>query len=343
MANKQVAVITGTNSNLGVNTAFRLLETLPPLVHLTLVVTLRTLPRAREVIELIQKHALLLHRTGVLEFDYLLVDFAQMVLVLTAAWELQRKFARIDYFFANAAQGVYDGIDWWAATKQICALPVDGATNPHYKVQRVGVRLKDGLGLVFQANVFGPVYLLHRIMPLLEAAHGRVIWILSIMLQPEYLDLGDIQGLRSDALYELLKRVVDVLHLGTYERLARRGVTQYITHPGIFTLFLFFQFLNVFTYYGMMLMFYAVRWMGSPWHCISGYTAANAPIYAVFADPKTDLQKVKYGSAVTRGGREYVRRSEVEAAGVEEVVAYVDGLVAEWDDRLKDQITNSRE
>ena len=47
---RKVAVITGTNSNLGINIAYRLLEEVPSDERLTIVVTSRSLPRANEVI-----------------------------------------------------------------------------------------------------------------------------------------------------------------------------------------------------------------------------------------------------------------------------------------------------
>ena len=51
----KVAIITGTNSNLGLNIAYRLIEKIPEDETLTIVVTSRTLARVREVIELLKK------------------------------------------------------------------------------------------------------------------------------------------------------------------------------------------------------------------------------------------------------------------------------------------------
>ena len=45
------------------------------------------------------------------EFDYLLVDFTDMVSILSAYYELNKRYKHIDYLFINAAQGVYGGID----------------------------------------------------------------------------------------------------------------------------------------------------------------------------------------------------------------------------------------
>lgn len=340
-----VALITGTNSNLGVNIAYRLLEEIQKDQKLTIIVTSRSLPRANEVILKIKAYNdEKVHRTGVLEFDYLLVDFTNMVSILGAYYELLKKYAEINYLFINAAQGVYAGIDWFQATKDVLRNPLNAVTNPEYKIQRVGVKSPDGMGLVFQANVFGPYYLIHKIQPLLSKGKGRVIWISSLLSDPKYLSMEDLQLLKTDLSYEGSKRELDLLHLATYEDLRKQGIVQYVVHPGIFTSFLFFQFLNVFTYYGMLMLFYLARYLGSPWHVISGYTAANSAIFAaVSADPNGgDLQTIKYGSATSRSGKGYIKTTELDETGKNDVKGFFNKLVEEWDEKLKDQIMGER-
>ncbi|KAH3661837.1 hypothetical protein OGAPHI_006015 [Ogataea philodendri] len=341
------ALITGTNSNLGLNIAYRLLEEVPTGDKLTIIVTSRTLPKAREAIDKIkeynEKHA---HREGILSFDYILVDFSNMVSILGAVYELKKSHEKIDYLFINAAQGVYAGIDWIQATKEVLANPVKASTFPTYKIQRVGVKSRDGLGLVFQANVFGPYYFVQQLAePLLSKSPSpKVVWISSIMSKPSYLSFADLQLLQSDISYEGSKRLVDLLHLATYKDLhTKYGITQYLTHPGIFTSFSFFQYLNPFTFYGMLLMFYVARLFGSPWHNISGWTAANAPLFACLkAHPAHDSQEKKYGSACSYNGKEYLKVTDVDPSGKADVAKYFQDLKLQWDDRLKDQISDTR-
>lgn len=342
----KVAVITGTNSNLGLNIAYRLLEKIPFSEDLVIVVTSRTLPRVRECIELINKYHSQLERVGLLTFDYILVDFTDMVSVLDAYHTLNKKFNRIDYFFVNAAQGVYAGIDWIGATKEILASPVEAVTNPHYKIQKVGIESSDGMGLVFQANVFGPYYLLHKLQPLLIKGNCKVVWVSSIMSTPEYLKLDDLQLLESDASYEGSKRLVDLLHYATYKDLKKQGINQYVAHPGIFTSNSFFKFLNVFTFLGMLSIFYVARFLGSPWHNISGYKAANAIVNCATSDESLLDPEIKYGSATTRIGKEYlvydksIEHSEKEMKLIRD---YFENLRDEWDLKLKDQIKDTRQ
>ncbi|EDO17716.1 hypothetical protein Kpol_1033p20 [Vanderwaltozyma polyspora DSM 70294] len=342
MGERKVAIVTGTNSNLGLNIVYRLLEREDPDTRLTIVVTSRTLPRVREVIDQIKKYADKLNRPGVVDYDYLLVDFTNMVSVLSAYNDL-KKYKAIHYFFVNAAQGVYDGIDWVGATKQSLTAPMEAVTNPNYRIQRVGVKSKDGMGLVFQANVFGPYYLIQKILPQLVAGHARIVWVSSLMSDPKYLSFNDLQMIKSDVTYEGSKRLVDLLHLASYKDLASKGIKQYLVHPGIFQSNSFNKFLNVFTYYGMLFMFYLARLLGSKWHNIVGYKAANAPVYvATMKDTNIKDQQLKYGSATTWDAREYIETQEIDSTGSNDVLKYMDNLKNEWDEKLKNQITNTR-
>lgn len=336
-----MALITGTTSNLGMNIAFRLLDLLPSETNITLIVTSRTLPRVKNVIIDIQNYCREKYsqRVGELEFDYLLVDFTDMVSIVSAYHSLNAKYTHLDYVFVNASHGVYSGIDWLQATKAVFTNILDAVTFPTYKLQRVGVKSTDGMGAVFQGNVFGPYYLIRRIMHLLKGG-GQIVWISSVMAQPKFLSFDDLQLLKSPEPYEGSKRLVDLLHCGTYEKFAREyNVKSHVVHPGIFTSFSFFEFLNVFTYYGMMLLFYIARLIGSQIHNISGYTAANAPVSVVISEKD---QSLKWASGCDRWGKEFVFHEEIDSTGADDVAAYFDKLYSEWEVILKDQIVETR-
>lgn len=342
------ALITGTSGNLGLNIAKRLIAEVPQETRLTIIVTSRTLANANHTIALLSDYnATDVRRPAVLDFDYSLVDFTDMVSILAAAYELHNTHRCIDYVYLNAAQGVYAGIDWWGATVECCTNPIKGVTYPTYKIQRVGVKSADSLGLVFQANVFGPYYFIYKLLDynLFElSADPRIVWISSVMSKPSYLSMDDLQLLKSHESYEGSKRLLDLLHLATYKSLYQRyRVKQYLTHPGIVTSFSFFQFLNPVTYYGMLLLFYLARLLGSPWHNIHGWIAANAPIFvSLYADQRDDPQDLKYGSASRWNGKEYMKTEEVDPTGMDDVLSYFEKLTLEWNDKLKNQIVNTR-
>lgn len=340
MREGRVALITGTNSNLGLNIAYRLLQELSADTNLTLIVTSRTLPRVQEVITKIRDYAIekLPHRTGSLEFDYLLVDFTNMISVLSGYYDLDKKFKHIDYVFINASQGAYSGIDWLGACKSIATNLLDAVTFPSYKIQRVGVKSGDGMGLVFQGNVFGPYYFIHKIQHLLQGG-GKIIWISLIMSGPKFLSFDDLQLLKTHEPYEGSKRLMDLVHIGNYQTWRKDEIFSYVVHPGIFTSFSFFEYLNFLTYYGMMLLFYIARWMGSTIHNISGYTAANAPVACAL---KEKSQGRKHASSSNWRGEEFLMEEDIDNSGAEDVVAYMRNLTVEWDEKLRDQIKQTR-
>ncbi|CCE62260.1 hypothetical protein TPHA_0C01040 [Tetrapisispora phaffii CBS 4417] len=339
---RKIAVVTGTNSNLGLNIVYRLIEKEDPNINLTIVVTSRTLPRVRETIDEIKKFVEKLNRPADVDYDYLLVDFTNMISVLNAYNDL-KKYKAIHYFFANSALALNEGIDWVAATKQSLTAPLEAVTSPNYRIQKVGVKSKDGMGMVFQANVFGPYYLIQKILPQLSAGKAKIVWISSLLSKPEYLSFEDMQMIKSDITYEGSKRLVDLLHSATYKDLASRSITQYLVQPGIFQSNSFNQFLNVFTYYGMLLMFYLARYLGSVWHNIDGYRAANSPVYvATLSDDTIKDQMLKYGSATSWDGNGFIKTQEIDTTGAEDVRKYIEDLKLEWDEKLKDQIVNTR-
>lgn len=344
----KVALITGTSGNLGLNIAKRLIKEVNHATRLTIIVTSRTLSNANQTIAQLNEYNLNeVNRSGILDFDYSLIDFTDMVSILSAVYELSKSHKCIDYLYLNAAQGVYQGIDWWGATVECCTNPIKGVTYPTYKIQKIGVKSKDGLGLVFQANVFGPYYFIHKLLQFnmfSNSNDARIIWISSVMSKPSYLSMDDLQLLKSNESYEGSKRLIDLIHLATYKSLLKNyKIKQYLTHPGILTSFSFFRFLNPITYYGMLLLFYIARLLGSPWHNIHGWLAANSQIFvSLYANPDSDIQSLKYGSATTWNGDEYLKTDEIDSTGSDDVFKYFEELAHQWDEKLKDQIVKTR-
>lgn len=75
----------------------------------------------------------------------------------------------------------------------------------------------------------------------------------------------------------------------------------------------------------MILAMSVARWIGSPWHTVSPYKGACAPVWLALvsqgeldtkeAATNAGLGKVKWGSSTDRGGNESIRRTEVEGYG----------------------------
>ncbi|KAK7679314.1 hypothetical protein QCA50_017704 [Cerrena zonata] len=90
----------------------------------------------------------------------------------------------------------------------------------------------------------------------------------------------------------------------------------------------------------LLLDFTDMVFFGSPYHNIDAYVAANAPIVAALGD---EDQSIKLGSLSGRSGKEYLARDEIDTTGAEDIVAYLDKLVVEWNEKFKDQIVNTRQ
>ena len=291
--------------------------------------------RAQQAGDLIEKFNSEQEKTRDIKIVPIVLDLADMHSIKQTYEKLQKEFSEINYIFLNAALGVCSGINWFQAVKEMISNPLNAVTDPHYKIQKVGLTSKDGMGLILQTNVFGPFYLMKKLLPLLTKGNGVVIWISSLRSDPNYLPLDDLELINSPTPYEGSKRMIDLLHLSTYKELKRKDVYQYVVQPGIFVSQSFYQHLNIITYYLMMLMFYLARRWGSYWHTIDPYKAANAATYVcTFNDRDFERQDIKYGSATYNDGVEHIKPEEIDDSGMKDVHDFLLSKEKEWDLKL---------
>ena len=94
----------------------------------------------------------------------------------------------------------------------------------------------------------------------------------------------------------------------------------YVSHPGICATSI--VTLSLIPFYLRILAFYIARWLGSPWHTVSAYKGACAPVWLALADQDEldDMEqrdgKGKWGSVCNRMGHERVMRTAVEGWGL---------------------------
>ena len=335
---------------LGLSIAKRLIASLPEETRITIIVSSRTFPNVKQAIQIL-KEAVPLGRKGLVEFDYITFDQKNMVSVLGAVRDLETRYNKLDYIYLNACFTMFDGIDWAMAIKDMFTNPMESFTVGTFKKQKLSKVSDDGMGSVFQANVFAPWFLVRRLvekrtsksavfpdLPLLRDG-SKVFWISSIASSTTALSLDDIELTQTLPSYEASKRLLDLLHQATYEQLYQKyGVQSILVEPGIFKSTSFVPSLNIISYWGMMFTFYLLRWLGSPHHNIDPYKAASALVWLALQQD-IDLS-IKYGSATYRDGSEYVYKQTVPVTAGEEikVYEYVEGLYKQWNERLKDQI-----
>ncbi|KKZ60821.1 hypothetical protein EMCG_04507 [[Emmonsia] crescens] len=233
------------------------------------------------------------------------------------------------------------------------------------------------LGNVFCSNVFGHYMLNHALMPLLSAPEvtpGRIIWISSIEATSECFNLSDFQALNTRCAYQASKRLTDVLVLTsdlptsspwvdsflspsptaiTTSTKLQQNITGnptpttsrlkpnlYVAHPGICGTSIMPLIFPLF--YAMLASFWLARMLGSPWHVISSYGGACAPVWLALA-PQSVLDaaegayarlgggKPKWGSSADGRSRESPVCTEVEGWGYGGVV----GAAVLEDDRRR--------
>ena len=214
------------------------------------------------------------------------------------------------------------------------------------------------LGQLFCANVFGHYMLAHWLMPLLRspAVHraGRIIWVSTIDNRASHFNPNDLQALSSSSAYEHTKRLIDLLALTANNQPATAEVIKdfyasqgellkpqsesltrpriYVAHPGICATSIF-AFDYYFLTFLMMAANYLARLFGSPWHNAFPYVAASAPVWLALASEdeihleqeRTRGGNAKWGSAVSRLGRQSVQRTDVDGWGTNG-----NGLKIEW-------------
>ncbi|GAO52143.1 hypothetical protein G7K_6229-t1 [Saitoella complicata NRRL Y-17804] len=304
-----VAVITGANSGLGFAVACRLITAVE---GITIVVTCRSTTKAKDTLRRLQHK----YPAKTLKLDYALLDLASMRSVHDTAKELKERFGRIDYLYLNAGAGDFIGLDWKQLALDFWNVFIAALTAPTYKLQRIGRKSGDGLGWVFQCNVFGHFYLMKELLPVMKDG-GKVIWTSSLEAFPwafSYPDptktLSDVadaststpsdtlQLLTNTHSYEGSKRITDVLHIASYKSIFKSyKVRQYLTHPGICGTNIMADHLIKPFFWGMFACFYLARLLGSVWHTCTAHKGALSSLYCAVIDD--DMSK-KFGSGTDR-------------------------------------------
>ncbi|KAL4945377.1 hypothetical protein BDV06DRAFT_219347 [Aspergillus oleicola] len=288
-------------------------------------------------------------------------DLCDLLSVRALSRRLNKTFPKLDAIILNAGIGGWTGLNWPLAIWTVLTDLVHAVSWPAFKIapsgqitdnQTTSVTHKEPrLGTVFCANVFGHYMLAHKVMPLLhKSSHpnadgpGRVIWVSSIEGTIKAFDIEDIQGLRTEVPYESSKALTDILALtsdlpstapwvksfNSYSASDKGNTTShsrpttYLSHPGICSSSI--VPLPQILIYCMLAATWLARMLGSPWHTLSTYLGACAPVWLALA-PQSELDvaesryahlgggKAKWGSSSDRTGRTVPASTEVDGWG----------------------------
>ncbi|KAL8934131.1 MAG: hypothetical protein Q9216_006057 [Gyalolechia sp. 2 TL-2023] len=336
------------------------IRTRPASHSLRLIVTTRdkskshdTIARLKDHIFRTRKHHKINEKTPLVAKIYLQaeqVDLCRLRSVQALAKKLLRSLPKLDTIILNAGHGGFAGVDWPLAIWTILTNFPRSVTYPTYKLSTAGDttgpqvsedllptgQVQPDLGGVFCSNIFGHYLLVHGIAPLLSnsaSTPGRVVWVGSLEAYESTFSIGDIQGLSSPSAYESSKRLTDLLalssSLASTQPFVRRFLPppsghrppkQYVTHPGICATNI--VPLHWVLVYLMTAVFYLAQWVGSPWHTVTSYKGACAPVWVALASQE-ELDELeakegagKWGSAVNGQGEERATRTEVQGWGI---------------------------
>ncbi|KAL4891865.1 hypothetical protein BDV59DRAFT_59790 [Aspergillus ambiguus] len=300
------------------------------------------------------------------------VDLTNLLSVRALSRRLNQTTPKLDAIVLNAGLGGWTGINWPLAIWGVLTDLVHQVSWPSYKVAPAGVVTdpqtptpapdEPRLGAIFCANVFGHYMLAHNLMALLRrapaASPGRIVWVSSLEATASLFDPDDLQGLRTTTSYESSKALTDILALTadqpsaapwvkSFYAIDRAGAdtdtthtptpNMYLSHPGICGTGILPLSWPLF--YAMLSAFWLARLLGSPWHTLSTYLGACAPVWlalgtqAALDDAEAGYRsrgggRAKWGSSCDRVGRNSAASTEVDGWGYGGVVG---GAVLEAD------------
>ncbi|KAK7696595.1 hypothetical protein QCA50_001253 [Cerrena zonata] len=224
-----------------------------------------------------------------LELDFLPIDMSNIRSVFRFANAIPQKYPYISHLICNAGCGTFNGINWFKAIRQMLSRPVVGVTVTEYKRQFCGRLSDDGLGFVWECNVFSHYILFRHLQPSFISYQkkfsepARILWMSSLEAAPYAYSRDDWQCLKTDMSYEASKYQIDLiatkLHMRSLEESSDPPIRHLLVHPGIAESNMSKDLVFSIIEYLKLAIFYFVRWCGSPNHTITPFTASVAAVH----------------------------------------------------------------
>ncbi|KAI0299721.1 hypothetical protein B0F90DRAFT_1630705 [Multifurca ochricompacta] len=278
-----------------------------PCTSLTLIMACRSRQRAEaariQLLELFEKDVVELRGTPadlkrVSAFRANLVvaihtlDLASVQSTLAFALEVARTYPYISHLVCNAGVAPFLSISWLLLLKQVWKNVLElnlleSVTNPRYNIQRKAMMSDDGLGWVWQCNVFGHYILCRALDTKLAASQtgpARVLWMSSLEARADAYDADDWQLVESAQPYEGTKFQMDLIRAELSRRAESSGLIRHFTvHPGVV-----YSSIDAALVGGVLarikvVVFYLARWFGSLHHNISSWNGAAATVHVCLA------------------------------------------------------------
>ncbi|GBE87210.1 hypothetical protein BKA93DRAFT_769753 [Sparassis latifolia] len=366
-----IVIVTGANGGVGFGTCHRLLVQLsqvqPPdalprvtstdtafeFAHagLTIIMACRDLKRAeaaREKLYTLIDERIMSMLQGSSEHDYAVkfrenlvlaihrLDLSSVQSVLDFGAEISQEYPYISHLICNAGLATYSHVDFLVFLEQFLQSPRRAVESPRCNVQKSGVMSKDGLGFVWQCNIFGHYVLFRTLQPLLSASSessgfhtpARVLWISSIDVLPAYDTKSDWQLTKTKDSYQASKFQLELMILELSRRSQQcqnaEGVQHLLLHPGISPTSIASEILKPeILRYLMLAAFFVIRLLAgcryvnfSVYHAaLATVHVALAPLAALVGPPSRSTSSTirKFGTESSRWGEERLGCTEVTA------------------------------
>ncbi|KAI0253127.1 hypothetical protein BJV78DRAFT_1123519 [Lactifluus subvellereus] len=221
-----------------------------------------------------------------------MLDLASVHSTLAFADEVARTYPYVSHLVCNAGVAPFLNISWPLLLQQVWRdlLNLDLfrlVTAPDYNIQRRAMMSDDGLGWVWQCNVFGHYILCRALQEKLAASQtgpGRVLWMSSLAAHADTYDPDDWQLVDSSQPYEGSKFQIDLIRAELSRRAGPSSPVRHFTvHPGVVYSSIDAALVGSFMSQIKVVVFYLARWFGSLHHNISSWNGAAATVHLCLA------------------------------------------------------------
>ncbi|KAF8742840.1 3-kesterol reductase, partial [Rhizoctonia solani] len=343
---RPIILVTGANSGVGFGVCHRLLVQLSqksppdaspeaqkhpiaspddeispfvPADGLTLILACRSAQRAEtartNLYKLIDKeiaksntaHAQLFRKN--LDIEIVKLDLSSVESVFECAANLPPRFPYITHLILNAGVGDFVGINWPLAIWEVCTRFKTAVTAPGFKIQATGKMSDDGLGWVWQCNVFGHFVLARALREMLAHnpfSSSRVLWTTSLEGRPSFFPgIDDYQLVSASHSYEASKYESELVACALDELESERnnGVRHLAVHPGVAGTNIFLEHTGWFLDKVMFLAFYLARLFGSKHHPIQTYKAAISVVHVALVSLAILPSLTTFGATNEKSGQ----------------------------------------
>lgn len=266
-----------------------------------------------------------------LSIDVLYCDLASINSILEFGRVVCQRYPYVTHIINNAGTGSFLGIHMWKGFCELFKDPVRAVTAPNYKIEVKGEKSKDGLGWVWQCNVFGHYVIYRSLLPLLQKSPfqtSRVLWMSSLEALRDNFDPADWQLTETEMPYEGSKCQMDLVSV-TLDRSCVTSVSgtgctvrHLVIQPGVAnTDILGASQIGWLMNFLKLVSFYLARLLFSENHTITPYAAAVSAVLASLirqvpngdrGEDEDGFEPVKYSSKTDWAGRPFVTRDKVD-------------------------------